>query len=109
MRYKKIWLDDNGVEISKKNRVHRSNRKVSGEYERFSPEDLSFETDEFEVNATVNKESYHCSNYLEDSIKKKSHLIDKCGRTYYGRHYGNSLGKLLERDLDIDFGDDDEC
>lgn len=117
MKYNKKWMDDNGVEISRKHRVHRNNRKVSGEYAKFSPEDLCFETDNFEVNASVNKESFHCSNYFEDSIDKKSHLINKGGREYNNRYLGGSFTRQLlddrinidlDLDMDLDIDDDDD-
>lgn len=115
MKYKKIWVDDNTVEISRKKRVHRNNSKISSKYELFSPEDLCFETEKFEVNASVNKESFHCSNYFEDSIDRKSHLINKGGRKYTN-HLGSSFSRMLlkdgieiDLDEDIDIGDDDEC
>ena len=109
MKFKKLSLFDNEVDISKKTRVYRNNSLISKYYDRFSPEDLSYDTEDYEVNATVNKESFYCSNFFDDTLNKKSHLINKCGKTYGKQYFTDPLDRLFSQDdYDLDIGDDDE-
>ena len=109
MKLKRTWAYDNEVDICKKTRVYRNNSLISDDYDKFSPQDLEFDTPEYSVSATVNKESFYCSNYFDDSLNKKSHLINKCGKSYGTRSFRDPLGKLFDvDDIDLDIGDYDE-
>ena len=58
------FKDDNYVDFSKKQRVYRSNSKISPKYARFSPEDLGISdyAEDTYVNASVNKDTYEMND-----------------------------------------------
>lgn len=73
------WSQDNGVEISRKNRVCRDSYKISKKYAEFSPEDLSVDMGNTELNPSVNKYSWKVSEYLDEGLDYEKYKLKKNG------------------------------
>lgn len=73
----RIWMDDNGVDFSRKERTCRNNSKVSSHYSMFDPEDMTLDSADWECNPSVNKETWPLSEEFEEELNSKSHLLNK--------------------------------
>jgi len=71
------YRDDNTVDFSRKRRVTRNNSGVSGRYLEFCPEDLTVDTEDYEVNPSVNKSTYEISDCFEDNLNDHAGLLNK--------------------------------
>lgn len=104
-----VWVDDNTVDFSRKNRTHRNNRKVSSQYEKFNPEDMTLDGGDWECNPSVNKKTWPLSEEFDDSLNRKSHLLNKgmSRRVNIDDAFerGRDLGRLLDAFTIDDDGD----
>lgn len=110
MKYNKIWHDDSPIDFSRKRNVHRKNSLVSKHYDKFSPEDMAVEGDTWSANPSVNKNTWEISSYFDDSLDRKSHLLNKGRRgdrhsaLLFGEGSSRSIRDIL-LDLDEDIND----
>lgn len=89
------YYDENRVDFSRKRKLH-TYYAVSGRYTRFSPEDPMVDTNMGELNPSVNQKAYNVSNYFNDELNDKSHLLNK------GKRRNSRIRRRLRDGLNLD-------
>lgn len=72
-----VYFDDNTVDFSRKKRVMRNNYGVSGRYFNFSPEDQTIETEDYDINPSVNKKAWEVSCEFDDLLNGHANLLNR--------------------------------